>query len=156
MENGLSKLFNFWGHTIDVSDQEVFTLKYSGLHDEEGNKTNVRDPLIVGQRLSGSFLSFMIMVHPYKDDTNCKHSPMNCRDCIKLTWYVYGIDYSIGTQMMKIPHDLLAQLEALDNGRNTDIDTPKKGRGDISSECCAGHFKTKFLRYVNEVLFEMV
>ena len=35
--NELSKLFNFRGHTIDVSDQSVFTLKDLGLHDEEGN-----------------------------------------------------------------------------------------------------------------------
>ena len=32
----------------------------------------------------------------------------------------------------------------------------KKDRGDIVSECCAESFKTQFLRYVNEVLFEMV
>ena len=34
MENGLSKIFNFWGQTIDVSDQAIFTLKDTGLHDE--------------------------------------------------------------------------------------------------------------------------
>ena len=85
MENGISKIFDFWGHTIDVSDQAVFTLKDSGLDDEEGKKNNVIDPLIVGQRRSGSFLSLMMMVHPDKANTNCKHSPMNCRACIKLT-----------------------------------------------------------------------
>ena len=34
VENGLSKLFDFWGQTIDTSDQAVFTLNDSGLHDE--------------------------------------------------------------------------------------------------------------------------
>ena len=47
-------------------------------------------------------------------------------------------------------------MAALDNGRKPDIDTLKKDRGDIFSECCAEIFKAKFLRYVNEVLFEMV
>ena len=40
VENGLSKLFDFRDQTIDVYDQAVFTLKDSGLHDEEGNKIN--------------------------------------------------------------------------------------------------------------------
>ena len=39
VENGLNKLFNFRGQTIDVSYQAVFTLKSSGLNDEEGKKT---------------------------------------------------------------------------------------------------------------------
>ena len=43
MENGLNKLFNFRDQTIDVSDQDVFTLKYSGLYDAEGNKINASD-----------------------------------------------------------------------------------------------------------------
>ena len=33
VENGLRKLFNFRGQTIDVSDQAVFILKDLGLHD---------------------------------------------------------------------------------------------------------------------------
>ena len=41
MKNGLSKIFDFLGHTIDVSDQTVFILKDSGIYDEEGKKTNV-------------------------------------------------------------------------------------------------------------------
>ena len=44
-ENGLSKLFNFQGQPIDFYDQSVFILNYSGLHNEEGKKTNVSDPL---------------------------------------------------------------------------------------------------------------
>ena len=44
----------------------------------------------------------------------------------------------------------------LDNGINPDIGTLKKDRGDIFLECCAENFKANFLRYVNEVLFEMV
>ena len=38
VDNGLSKLFGFWGHTIDVYDQAFFILKDSGIHDEEGKK----------------------------------------------------------------------------------------------------------------------
>ena len=45
---------------------------------------------------------------------------------------------------------------ALDNNRNPDIGTLKKERGDILLEFCAESFTTKFLRYVNELLFEMV
>ena len=45
---------------------------------------------------------------------------------------------------------------ALDNGRNPDIGTLKKDGGDIFLECCAESFKGKILRYVNQVLFEMV
>ena len=37
-ENGISKSLDFWGKTIDVYDQEVFTLKDSGFHDEEVKK----------------------------------------------------------------------------------------------------------------------
>ena len=45
VKNGLSKLFDFCGQTIDVSDQAVFISKDLGLRDEEGNKTNISDPL---------------------------------------------------------------------------------------------------------------
>ena len=47
-------------------------------------------------------------------------------------------------------------MAALHNERNPDIGTLKKNRGDIFSGCCAEILKGKFLRYVNEVLFEMV
>ena len=47
-------------------------------------------------------------------------------------------------------------LAALENGRKPDISKLKKNRSDIFSECCAESFKVKFIRYVNEVLFEMV
>ena len=33
-ENGLKKIFGFWGQTTDVSDQAIFTFKGSVLHDE--------------------------------------------------------------------------------------------------------------------------
>ena len=62
-ENGISKLFDLRVQTIDVSNQDVFTLNYLGLNDGEGKKTNVSDPLTVGQRRSGIF-SFMITVYP--------------------------------------------------------------------------------------------
>ena len=44
----------------------------------------------------------------------------------------------------------------LDNGRYPDIGTLNKDKGDIFSEFCKEILKEKFLRYVNEVLFEMV
>ena len=47
-------------------------------------------------------------------------------------------------------------MEALNNGRNPDIVTLKKDRGDILLDCFAETFKAKFLCYVNKVLFEMV
>ena len=34
VENGLSKLFDFRGKIIDVSDKSIFILKDLGLHDE--------------------------------------------------------------------------------------------------------------------------
>ena len=55
VENWLIKLFDFRGQTIDVSDQEVFILKDSGIHDEERTKTNVNGTLTAGQKRSGSF-----------------------------------------------------------------------------------------------------
>ena len=58
--------------------------------------------------------------------------------------------------MLKPPHDLLVHLEALENGRNPDIVTLNKNRGDIFSEYCAEIFKGKIIHYVNEFLFEMV
>ena len=45
VKNGLSKLYELRCQTIDVSDQTVLTLKYSGRNDEEGKKTNISDPL---------------------------------------------------------------------------------------------------------------
>ena len=53
--NGPSKIFNFRGQTIYLSDQDIFTLKDSGLRDEEGKKTNVSNKIKVGLRRSGSF-----------------------------------------------------------------------------------------------------
>ena len=54
-KNGLSKLFNLRGHTIDASDQATFNLNYLGLHDEEGRKINTSDPLTLSQRRSADF-----------------------------------------------------------------------------------------------------
>ena len=45
VENGLNKLFNFWGQIIYVSEKAVFTLKYSDIYDEEGKKINIRDQI---------------------------------------------------------------------------------------------------------------
>ena len=38
VRNGPNKLFCFWGETIDMPDQSVFTLNYLGLCGEEGKK----------------------------------------------------------------------------------------------------------------------
>ena len=78
---------------------------------------------------------------------------MTCRECVQLPLYVDGIYASIDTQMLKPPHILLFRLDALYNGRNLDIGTINKDRGDIFSECCTESFKAKFLRCVNEALF---
>ena len=45
VKNGLTKIFDFWAQTINMSDQAVFTLKDSCLHDEEGKKINTSNPL---------------------------------------------------------------------------------------------------------------
>ena len=50
LENGLIRVLNFRGHTIDVSNQYVFTSKDSGLHDQEGKKFKKSDPLTTTQR----------------------------------------------------------------------------------------------------------
>ena len=125
--NGFSKHFNFRGHTIDVSDQSVFILKYSGLHHEEGKKTNVSNPLTAVQMRSGLFLSCMIMVHPDRSDPKCNYSRMTCRDCIQLPLDLGGMYSSIDTQIIIYPQILLVLLSALENGRKPDISTQKKG-----------------------------
>ena len=68
--NGLSKLFDFWGQTIGVSDQAVFILKDSGLRDDERKKTNLSNALTSDQRRSGRFLPFMVTFHTNQADTN--------------------------------------------------------------------------------------
>ena len=98
----------------------------------------------------------MMTVHLGQTNTKCNYSRIIFRACIQLPLDIDGIDSKIDTQMIKNPHYLLFHLAALDNGRKPDIGTLKKDRGDIFSECCTESFKTKFLRYVNEVLFEML
>ena len=68
---------------------------------------------------------------------------------------VDGINDSIDTPILHPTHFLLVHLAALENGRNTYIGTHKKDKGDIFSEWCAKSVKEVFLRYVNEVQFEM-
>ena len=72
VENRLRKLFDLRGQTIDTSEQAVFTLNDSVLHDEEGNVINTSDPITATQRQSGRFLYFMMAVHPDQADPNCK------------------------------------------------------------------------------------
>ena len=55
VENDLIKLFDFWGQAMNVSDQSVFIFKYSGIHDEEGKKTNLSELLTAAQRRSVHF-----------------------------------------------------------------------------------------------------
>ena len=55
---------------------------------------------------------------------------MNFKACVQLPLYVDGVDSSINTQILKPPHDLLVHLEALENGRNPDIGTFKKEKGE--------------------------
>ena len=57
MKNGLRKLFGFQEQTIDVSEQAVFALNYSGLRDEKGKKLTIKKPLTFTQRWSGDFFS---------------------------------------------------------------------------------------------------
>ena len=134
VENGLCKIFEFWGQTIDVSDQAMFTLKYSVFHDEEGKKIDVSNPIIVAQRRSSRFLSFIMMVHPDQADPKCNHSHITCRTCVQLLLYVD-----------EITHRMLGHLTDLEYGRNPDIATLKKYRGDIFSEYFTDIFKEKFL-----------
>ena len=101
-------------------------------------------------------MSFMIKVHPDQADPNCNYSHMDCRACVQIPLDVDEIYYSIDTQMLKTPHDLLFHLAVLDNGRKPYIGTLKKDRDDIFSECYAESFKENFLHYINTVIFEMV
>ena len=101
-------------------------------------------------------MSFVMMVHQDQADPKYNYICMTCRECIQLPLDVDGIDSIIDTHMLKKTHILLAQLAYWDNGRNPDIGILKKYRCDIFSECCAEISKENFLRYVNEVIFEMV
>ena len=141
VENGLSKLLNFQGQTIDISDQFVCILKDSGLHDEEGNKINVSKPLTAYQRRSGSFLSFVMTVQPDQADPNCKNSRMTCRACVQLPLDVNGIEASINTKMLKIPHDIIVHLATLENAKKPHIGTLKKDKVYIFSQYCTESFK---------------
>ena len=133
VENRLRKFFNFQDQTTYISDQAVFTLKDSGLYDEEGDKVNTSDPITESQRRSGHFLYFIITVDPDQADPNCKHSRMNCRACVQLPLGLYGINSIINTQIMKTSHDLLSHLADLEDRINPDIVTLKKKKGDTLS-----------------------
>ena len=80
-----------------MSDQAVFILKDLGLHDEEGNKTNVSDTLTAAQRISGHFLSFNVTFHPDQSDPSYNYSFMTCRVGVQIPLDVDGIYASIGT-----------------------------------------------------------
>ena len=98
----------------------------------------------------------MMTFHLDQYDTNWKHIHMPCMACVKLPLYLDGIDASIDTQILKTPHIILSHLEYLYIGRKKYIGTLKKEREEIFSEFFTKSFERKFLRYVNEVLFEMI
>ena len=83
------------------------------------------------------------------------HISMTCREFVQLQLYAYGIDASIDNQMTRKLHAILVHFSALYYGRKPYIDTLKKYMGGIFTDCCTEILK-KILRYVNEVLFEMV
>ena len=102
-----------------------------GPHDEEINKINVSNPLKSAQRRSDWSLSFMVTVHPDQADPKCKQNIISCRSCVKLPLYIDVIDGSIDIKILEPPHILLFHLADLENGRNPDIGTLKKDRGDV-------------------------
>ena len=73
----------------------------------------------------------MMEVQPDQYDPNRMHNIMTCRDCVKPTIYVDGIDTIIDTQILKTPHIFLVNLMVLDNGIKPDIGTLNKYREDI-------------------------
>ena len=75
----------------------------------------------------------MMMVRPDQADPNWNNSRMNWRACVQLPLYVDGIYSIIDIQMIKTPHDMIVHLADLYNGRNPDIVTLKKDKGDIFS-----------------------
>ena len=95
-------------------------------------------------------------VHQEQAEPKYKNSCMTCRAYVQIPLYVDGLYDSPNTQILKNPQIILVHLAALENGRKSDIFTLKKERGGIFSECGTKIFKEKFLRYVNELLFEMV
>ena len=118
-------MFDFQGQSIDVSEQAIFTLKYSGFRYEEGNKIDISNLLIATQSQL-VFLSFMMTVHPYLFDPKSKHSRMDFRACVQLTLDVYGIYAITYTQMLKTSRHMLFHLADIDYGRNPDIVTLNK------------------------------
>ena len=54
----MNNIFHLRGHTIYVSDQAVFTLKYLVIHDEEGKKINISDLITATRRRQGCFFVF--------------------------------------------------------------------------------------------------
>ena len=101
VENELNKLFDFQGQTIEVSDQSVFTLKYLGLHEEEGKKINISEPITAAQSQSGHFLSFIMTVHPYQADPTLKNSHTTYRDRCYFTLLLS----SVGCNIMEYESD---------------------------------------------------
>ena len=128
-----------------MSEQAVFT----GIYDEEGKKIKICGLLTESQRRPCRFVSFMMTVHLYQADPNLNQSRMNSRLCVQLSLDINRIYAIIHAKIPKKNIILLFHLADLDNGIRPDIETIKKDRGDIFSECCTKTFKEKFQRYVN-------
>ena len=86
----------------------------------------MNDQLTADQRRSGSFMSFIITVHPDQADTKYKYSSITCMACVQISLDTNGIDDSIYIHMLNNPHYILIFLEALENGINLHMDTLKK------------------------------
>ena len=104
-----------------MSEQSVFTLKYSLIHDEDENIINIGDPLSATQSKSCHILSFMMTFNPYQTDTKYKKIHMTCFECVQLPLYFYGVDDIIDTQIIKLPYNMLVHLSALDYERKPDM-----------------------------------
>ena len=130
VENCLSNIFNLWVQTIGVSDQDVFTLKDSGLHDEKG-KNHYKRPAHSSPEATRSVWLYTMTAHPDQADPKFKHNPMTLRECAQFQLYADGIDAIIDNKMLKTLHIIIFHLAALENGRNPDISTLKEDRGEL-------------------------
>ena len=79
---------------------------------------------------------------------------MTCRSCVKLPLIINGIDAKIDAQMQKKYSS--SPLFGFGKWRKPYIVTLKKIEGKHIFRILCQIFKAEFLRYFNEVLFEMV
>ena len=130
------KIFDFQGHIIDVSIQEIFVLTDAGLNYAEGEKITIGDPLSEGQRRTGRLLFFTITVYLYKSISKRTYRRMPSRDRVKLPLYIDGIYARIETNILKNSLDILVQLACLESGQKPDIlvfSEKRRGEGYFQS-----------------------